>query len=137
MQIFRLKKWLVWPLDWFEIVLPNWLHTALFFVKCKCPNGYSVHGRGLHGGALSWQALSWFGLQASTRAQPSWQFQKHRIAFLYYSNIAVFETLTRSINLMLNPFTYVWSENRHVLCMKLIICYVKLNFEEIPPINPF
>ena len=41
--IFRSKSWLVWPLDSFEIGLPNLLHTALFFVKCKCPNSYSVN----------------------------------------------------------------------------------------------
>ena len=27
---------------WFEIGLSNHLHTAWFFVKCKCPNSYSV-----------------------------------------------------------------------------------------------
>ena len=37
------KKWWVWPVGWFEICLPNQLHTAWFFVKCKCPNSYSVH----------------------------------------------------------------------------------------------
>jgi hypothetical protein len=29
-------------LGWFEIGLPNHLHTDRFFVKCKCPNSYSV-----------------------------------------------------------------------------------------------
>ena len=33
--------YLVWPLGWFKIGLPNQLYTAWFFVKCKCPNGYS------------------------------------------------------------------------------------------------
>ena len=37
------KNWYIWPVDLFEIGLPNQLHKAWFFMKCKCSNSYSVH----------------------------------------------------------------------------------------------
>ena len=38
---FQWRFW-TWPVGGFEICLPNQLHTAWMFVKCKCPNSYSV-----------------------------------------------------------------------------------------------
>ena len=40
--IFRSKNWYLWPVELFEIGLPNPLYTAWFFVKCKCSNSCSV-----------------------------------------------------------------------------------------------
>ena len=33
---------MIWPVGWFEICPQNQLHIVSFFVKCKCPNSYSV-----------------------------------------------------------------------------------------------
>ena len=34
---------LLLPVGWFEIDLPNYLHTAWFLVKRACPNSYNVY----------------------------------------------------------------------------------------------
>ena len=40
---FRPKHWGVWLVGWIEICLQNHPYKAWYFVKCKCPNSYSVH----------------------------------------------------------------------------------------------
>ena len=34
---------MIWPVGWIEICLQNHPYKAWFFVKCNCPNSYSVH----------------------------------------------------------------------------------------------
>ena len=39
---FRSKNWYLWPTELFEIYLQNHPCKVWYFVKCKCPNSYSV-----------------------------------------------------------------------------------------------